>query len=305
MEALHRIVAAGGQPRRTVHITVVPDEEIGGAQGLGEFVAQGHFDALNVGVALDEGLANPLDQFTVFFAERAVWWVEIRAKGPTGHGSRFVKNTAIERLLKAVNHFLECRAENEAKLDGHGCTHATKLLLGDVTTINCTMLDAGVSMDGGKTHALNVIPDEARAGFDIRVPPSVPLEDMEALVRSWTEPYDVDVHWVFKTPSHVVSETDVAKNPWWGIFTDTFDEIKMAISPEVFPAGTDSRYIRMKGVPAFGFSPMRDTEVLLHDHNERLSRKVFLEGVAVFERVISRLANADRLKTEEGLDFNF
>lgn len=28
---------------------------------------------LNVGFALDEGLANPIDEFTVFFGERMPW----------------------------------------------------------------------------------------------------------------------------------------------------------------------------------------------------------------------------------------
>ena len=44
------------------------------------------FKSLNVGVALDEGLANPTDKFTVFYGERAVWWLRVTAEGPTGHG---------------------------------------------------------------------------------------------------------------------------------------------------------------------------------------------------------------------------
>jgi len=38
--------------------------------------------------------------------------------------------------------------------------------------------------------------------------------------------------------------------------------------PEVFPAATDSRYFRDLGLPAIGFSPMANTPLLLHDHNE-------------------------------------
>jgi aminoacylase len=44
--------------------------------------------------ALDEGLANVEDAYTVFFGERTPWWVIVDAKGPTGHGSRFIKGTA-------------------------------------------------------------------------------------------------------------------------------------------------------------------------------------------------------------------
>jgi hypothetical protein len=38
--------------------------------------------------------------------------------------------------------------------------------------------------------------------------------------------------------------------------------------PEIFPASTDARYFRELGIPAFGFSPMANTPILLHDHNE-------------------------------------
>jgi aminoacylase len=61
---------------------------------------------------------------------------------------------------------------------------------------------------------------------------------------------------------------------------------------QVFPAATDSRYIRSKGIPAFGFSPINNTPILLHDHNEFLNEKVYLKGVKIYETLISSLANA-------------
>ncbi len=52
------------------------------------------------------------------------------------------------------------------------------------------------------------------------------------------------------------------------------DKHNLKISPRIFPAGTDSRYIREVGIPALGFSPMNNTPILLHDHNEFLNEKV-------------------------------
>jgi acetylornithine deacetylase/succinyl-diaminopimelate desuccinylase-like protein len=43
----------------------------------------------------------------------------------------------------------------------------------------------GVTTDGGKTWALNVIPIEAEAGFDVRIPPTVPLDEFEAKMKEW------------------------------------------------------------------------------------------------------------------------
>ncbi len=39
-----------------------------------------------------------------------------------------------------------------------GCKHSQAKKLGDVTTLNLTMLKAGVTGDGGQTWNLNVIP---------------------------------------------------------------------------------------------------------------------------------------------------
>ena len=63
--------------------------------------------------ALDEGLANPREAFTVFYGERTPWWLLIRAEGPTGHGSRFIADTAVSKLMGVVNKALAFRREQE------------------------------------------------------------------------------------------------------------------------------------------------------------------------------------------------
>jgi len=173
--ALRRLLAkSSGAPfRRTLHLTFVPDEEIGGKDGMGAFLRTDAFrDLGEVGVALDEGLASPTATTTVFYGERAPMWIVMRATGPTGHGSRFIADTAVAKLIAFANKALAFRAEQEVALGwGPGCAHCEAKKLGDVTTLNLTMLNAGVSSDGGSTYSLNVIPTAAKAGFDIRVAP--------------------------------------------------------------------------------------------------------------------------------------
>jgi aminoacylase len=55
---------------------------------------------INAGLVLDEGLASPTDKFSVFYGERKIWWIRVRASGPVGHGSRFVEGTAVEKLVR-------------------------------------------------------------------------------------------------------------------------------------------------------------------------------------------------------------
>lgn len=76
-------------------------------------------------------------------------------------------------------------------------------------------------------------------------------------------------------------------------------DIGVEVEPEIFPASTDSRFLRELGIPALGFSPMRNTPILLHDHNEYIDERVFLEGIGVYEHLITALASAERLSTEK------
>ncbi|KAL7837052.1 hypothetical protein SRHO_G00267630 [Serrasalmus rhombeus] len=102
IEAIRRLKAAGKRFPRTIHLTFVPDEEVGGHKGMESFINHPEFKKLNVGFALDEGLANPTEAFTVFYGERNPWWITIRCPGSPGHGSRFVENTAAEKLKTNV-----------------------------------------------------------------------------------------------------------------------------------------------------------------------------------------------------------
>lgn len=44
------------------------------------------------------------------------------------------------------------------------------------------------------------------------------------------------------------------------------------------------------GIPVLGFSPMNNTPILLHDHNERLNEKTFLRGIEIYQEIIPALA---------------
>lgn len=61
------------QFKRTIHITFVPEEEVGGFDGMADYVHTKEFQSLNVGFALDEGIASQNEVFNVFYGERAIW----------------------------------------------------------------------------------------------------------------------------------------------------------------------------------------------------------------------------------------
>ncbi len=160
---------------RDVYLQFVPDEEIGGKDGMQAFLTSDFFNKVMRPVALylDEGLANAESgKVNIFYGERAPLWILIESTGPTGHGSRFIPHTAVEKLVGIANKAYIFRKQQE-KLLGHsengGCAHCEAKKLGEVTTLNLTFLRAGVPHANGETYAINVIPVKAEAGMDIRV----------------------------------------------------------------------------------------------------------------------------------------
>jgi len=314
--ALSRLLAKRKNFRRTLHVTYVPDEEIGGMDGMNEFLNSDIYlkHVAPVALALDEGLANPEDAFTVFYGERCPMWIFVTVNGPTGHGSRFIENTAVERLLRICGKATEFRKKEEEIFKGKraadGCSHCEAKKLGDVTTLNITFLSGGVAMNEGKQEfvegeqkvSLNVIPTVAKAGFDIRVPPSVPVSKIGAMLDEWVKEENATwrpAPWTEqKLVEHSSTSIDRKENPFWGVFQDAISEFGLKLEPEVFPAGTDSRLIRQLGIPAFGFSPMRKTPVLLHEHDEWLMIDTYLEGVQVYEHLLERLLNTEQTAIE-------
>lgn len=58
-------------------------------------------------------------------------------------------------------------------------------------------------------------------------------------------------------------------NPWWPLLKAGVAKAGGNLGkPEIFMASTDARFPRFEGIPSFGFSPMANTPILLHDHNE-------------------------------------
>ncbi|KAI4375127.1 hypothetical protein MLD38_013035 [Melastoma candidum] len=102
IEAIRNLWKKGFTPLRTLIVSYVPDEEIGGLDGVTKFVASKEFEELNVGFMLDEGQASTTDEFRVFYSDRTPWDLIIKAQGAPGHGSKMYDNSAMENLIKSM-----------------------------------------------------------------------------------------------------------------------------------------------------------------------------------------------------------
>lgn len=279
LEAVSRLKASGKRFERTVHMTFVPDEEVGGDKGMILFLKTEQFKRMNVGFALDEGLANPTDSYTVYYGERSAWWFTIRCPGKPGHGSRFIEDTSAEKFQKIVNQALQYRASQLQKLQSD-----PSLKLGDVTSVNLTMVKGGVQY--------NVVPCEMSASFDMRVSPWDDPNELTSLVESWIADAGegCTLEFAVKTPHYRNTPVDDT-NPWWKNMAEVCGKRNMKLELEIFPAGTDGRQLRGIGIPTIGFSPINNTPILLHDHDEYLNEQVFLKGIEIYEDLIAALAS--------------
>ncbi|KAM7253114.1 hypothetical protein ACFE04_025732 [Oxalis oulophora] len=283
----------GYTPIRTIHLCYVPDEEIGGLDGAARFYSSKEFAELNVEFAMDEGQASINDEFRVFYADRSPWNVVIKARGAPGHGSRMFDNSAMENLMKSVEVITKFREIQfdlvKAGLKGNG----------EVVSVNSVFVKAGIPSPTG--FVMNMQPSEAEAGFNIRIPPTA---DPELLRQR------ISLEWA---PAHRNMTYKIAElgplrdnmgrplltaaddsNQWWSVFNQAISAVggKLA-TPEILPSTTDARYIRKLGIPALGFSPMTNTPILLHDHNEHLRDTVYLRGIGVYESIFSHFGSFD------------
>lgn len=279
LEAVRRLKSKGVRLRRTIHISFVPDEEIGGKDGMANFVNTSDFLELNVGFALDEGMADPSKQFLLFYGERSIWHLFVHCPGTPGHGSLLLPNTAGEKVRIIIDHFMDFREQERKKLVSN-----PSLTVGDVTTVNLTQLKGGIQS--------NVVPPELVVVFDVRLAVTVDHAEFETMVNRWCSEAGPGTYVEFeqKEPKVQVTKLD-SSNPWWLAFKRACDDMNLELKPAIFPGGTDSRYVRGVGLPALGFSPMIQTPVLLHDHDEFLNEDVFLKGIDIYCQIISALGN--------------
>uniref|UniRef100_A0A7S3LG95 N-acyl-aliphatic-L-amino acid amidohydrolase n=1 Tax=Amphora coffeiformis TaxID=265554 RepID=A0A7S3LG95_9STRA len=294
------------QPARSIYLSFVPDEEIGGA-GMAAFLESSLYKSLpGIAMALDEGLASTTDTYAVFYGERLPWWVDITATGPTGHGSRFIDNTAVEQLVELANKALAFRQRQRTQLgltDHENCAHAVarskQKTLGDVTSLNITTLQAGVQV--GNTFAYNCVPPVAKCSLDIRISPHVEPSEIGAMLDTWCRECSKDninkVEWSFlhgqgnSMQGHATTSTDPEQNPWYATFSGALSDMGLTIDPQVFPAATDSRFLRALGIRALGFSPMKNTEIMLHENDEYIPESEYLQGILVYIGLLQKLAS--------------
>lgn len=94
----------------------------------------------------------------------------------------------------------------------------SKLRIGDVTSINLTILQGGVQT--------NVIPPQLEACFDMRIAINMNLKDFQVLLQKWCTEAGGDIEWEWICRIDTAPATKVDKtNPYWCAFQQVFSQM--------------------------------------------------------------------------------
>jgi len=297
--------------RRGVVMMINPDEEAGGENGA-EWMAANHWDAFDPAFAVNEGgVATPDpfggrdDVFQVTVAEKRVMWLHLVAHGRSGHGSvptpdnptlilinalaRLLANQPEVRLTSIMSEALPVYAEHESfptsfelghlewpfvlgfAMNGPLKPDFLQALMRD--TISPTMLAGSLKV--------NVIPSTAEAGLDCRLLPGTDADAFLNHMKALLADNRITIDFIQKPDSGPISPTsgeawDAIKKVVALDFPNTF------VVPWMSTGGTDSRFLRDKGVPAYGFVPIIldvGERRRVHGVDERLSVENLNRGI--------------------------
>lgn len=267
--------------KRDLVFCAVPDEEALGTYGMRwlcdyhpELVEDVEFEMNEGGSGSTDFPGGDREVYAVATTEKQVCWMRLTAVGVPGHGS--VAHDAGENsaviLARALQRLAEWERpvvvvpETEAwvtRLAAEGLlppvddraaleemvASSPALRAMFTNTLNVTMVESGIKA--------NVIPARSRAVIDCRLLPGQSREAWrrEVIDQICDDRISVDFH------EEVAAEVEAPPAPW---DTELYRVIERVILdanedaivvPSMTVGGTDNRFLRARGIPAYGFAP--------------------------------------------------
>jgi acetylornithine deacetylase/succinyl-diaminopimelate desuccinylase-like protein len=303
--ATRRLATSGWRPRGTLIYLAVADEEAGGVLGAGHLV-QHHADAVKCDYVITESGGVPIPTksghtLKVTVGEKGGNWRRFVVRGTPGHGSRpFKTDNALVTAAKVVQRLAEYRPKARIIDAWRGYIEALQLEPGltEALTDPDRVYDAVCDLDNlalaREAHActhttfspniahggtkVNVIPDRVDLDVDIRSLPGIEQHEVEAMIREALG--DLASRVTIETPPDrtrggSVSPTDT---PLMAAIARVATRMMpdSRVVPAITTGGTDAKYFRWKGIPAYGFGlhslriPYTEYPVMFHGNDERV-----------------------------------
>jgi acetylornithine deacetylase/succinyl-diaminopimelate desuccinylase-like protein len=312
--ALLRLKREGYVPARDIIAAYTPDEEAGGAEGVG-WLLQAHRDLTDAGLVLnpDAGTAAFRGGRRAFYgvqtSEKIYVTFAAEATNKGGHSSEPRSDNAIYELTAALDrlaafkfpirltattqHFFAAQAQFESgprqadmRAVGNGDVTAAERLAVDPTnnaqlrtTCVATMLEAG--------HAENALPQRARATIQCRMLPGDTQEQVQSeLQRVLADPALKMTVTRAAIPSPESPPTAAVMNIYERVVHSLWPGL--TVMPSMDAGGSDSKYTRAAGIASYGaisnFFDLEDYRA--HGQDERIKADRFAEGSELAYRLM-------------------
>lgn len=298
--------------KRDVVFCAVPDEEEGSERGM-LWLCRNRPDVVDVEFELSEGGGGSSSfggkeakLFTVATNEKEVAWMRLTSVGTPGHGSRPHQDNSAVRLMEALLRLnawerpftwtpdteayirnlseagLMPSFEDRAAIEAH-VRNSPELLAMFINTLNITMLNSGIKA--------NVIPAKSEAMIDCRLLPGQSKADWLRQVREVINDDKVEVEY------YLPDQGDLTAVNWdTELYRTIFDVVKEAnedaiVTPGMTVGGTDNRFLRQQGIPAYGFIPCllsREERAGFHGNDEFLTVDNLNMGVELMYEIVRR-----------------
>ncbi len=314
LAALLALKRSGVSLKRDVVFAAVPDEEAGSRLGM-SWLCENRPDVVDVDFELTEG-SSGVDRFagratklfTVATNEKHGGGVRLKVVGRPGHGSIPHDDNSAVRLMRALlrlsdwdrgltftpdgNEYLhrlaaedlfpplDDREAVETQIRRSPALHAQFM-----NTLNITMVNSGIKP--------NVVPAESTAVVDCRLLPGQSR-------REWVE----EIRRVIDDDQVIIEQGPGSDGfpavPW---DTELFRAIESVIRDHIEDAvvvpgltvgATDNRFLRERGIPAYGFIPALFTADELggfHGNNEYIRVETLAMGCELTYEIASRLCS--------------
>jgi acetylornithine deacetylase/succinyl-diaminopimelate desuccinylase-like protein len=304
---------AGVTLKRDLVFCGVPDEEAGSEYGM-VWLCEHRPDVVDVEFELSEGGGGTTrfggqeaKLFSIATNEKDICWLKLTSVGRPGHGSVPHPDNSAIYMVKALNRLVDWErgitytpettawlqrmadaglfpAMTDREAVEQKIRNAPEMLAMFMNTLNITMLDAGIKA--------NVIPAKSEAVIDCRLLPGQSKGDW---IRQVVERID-DARVTVELYSPDQGEPMAV--PW---DTELFRTIQSVVNeameeavvvPGMTVGGTDNRFLRAKGIPAYGFIPclLSPAERAgFHGNNEFLTVENFEMGCELMYEIVRRM----------------
>lgn len=318
--------------KRDVIFAATADEERGGGQGIG-YLIKNHFEKIFAEYALNEGggFSISFSKRNYCFlqnAEKGVCWIKIKVKGTPGHASTPHPDNPIIHLSDVIKKITDYKpplkfSETSKKMFEEiisSQNFLNKIIFSflkfppvleyfiNPKTAPKRFQETGLPkmlfamfhntltptiVKGG--YKTNIIPSEADVEVDCRILPGETrenfLKNLKSLLKKLTPEIEVMEYYPATFSSLDTELYRIIKE-----VISSYDNSSV-ILPFMQTGATDSRFLREKGITAYGFEPMkidlpyREYLNMVHGNNERVSLNNILFGTEVLFEIVKRFCS--------------